>query len=194
LYSTLYTARQHHPDYLPRAWYVDDASRLPWVRSIKIRVSDKLIKDRSRGLVIATNEETHGGLRSFDYIIIIAENLPRPYERIVTIKELMHCYFAPLPEKAKYVTGTQIALDNHFRALFGGSAVMMKSPQMAAEKMAIWMAIGVICPEHRRMELVANERAGKITPEQIADEFKIPLVTAKALIDPQFEDEVASLI
>lgn len=194
LYPTLYTARQHCAPYLPRSWYVDDAAKLPWVRSIKIQVSGQLIKERSRGLVFASNRVTHGGLTSFDYTIIIAEGLSPEYERIVAIKELMHCYFPPSPEMTKFVTGTQIALDNHFRAFFGGSAALIRSAQVLAEKMAIWMAIGVICTEHRRAEMVAAVKAGDMSHQNIVTELRVPLVTAKALISPQYPDEIAGLI
>lgn len=137
---------------------------------------------------------TNGGLTSFDYTIIIAEGLSPEYERIVVIKELMHCYFPPSPEMIKFVTGTQIALDNHFRVLFGGSAALIRSAQILAERMAIWMAIGVICTEHRRAEMVAAVKAGDMSHQDIVSELRIPLVTAKALISSQYPDEISGLL
>lgn len=194
MYQGLYTKRQHEEEYLPRKWYVEDAQTLPWVKSINIKVSDKLIKDRSRGLIYAHNCETHGGLSRFDYTIIIAEGLSPEYERIVSIKELMHCYFPPTAEMVKYRTSSEIVLDNHFRAFFGSSAILVRSAQVVAELMALWMAIGVLTTEHHRKLMAVEFKKDKNYAQTIMETLRIPLVTAKALVSKQFEDEIADLL
>lgn len=183
MYPTLYNARQSAASYLPRQWYYDDALALPWVRSITIKVTDQINKQHLRGLIFASNKQTHGGMTSFDYTIVIAEGLPIEYERFVTIKELMHCYFAPSEENVRYLTSTELALDNHMSVLFGGSTA--KSAQSRADKMAVWMAVGVICTEHdRKVKIQAND------PGRIVADMNVPLKQAKNMISRLYVPEI----
>lgn len=146
-----------------------------------------------RGLIYASNKETHGGLESLDYTIIIADGMTPEYERFVTIKELMHCYFAPNNEKnVRYLTGTQIALENHMNAFFGGAT--SKPPQDEAEKMALWMAIGVLTPEHDRTALIARIKAKTTSVEQEGVTLKVPAKQVKAMISNFYQAEISKLI
>jgi hypothetical protein len=194
LYKVLYDKRQREAEYLPRSWYVSDAESLPWVKSITIKASSALIKERSRGLVFASNCEIISGLSYFDYTIIIAEDLAPEYERIVVIKELMHCYFPPSAEMNQFRTSSQIVLDNHMRAFFGSSHTLIRSAQVEAEVMALWMAIGVITTEHYRLQMLGAGNPQPKVASTMMQKLKIPEVTAKALLSPQFEDEISALL
>ena len=187
LYRTLYTARQQQGAYLPRQWYYDDALALPWVRSIDIKISTALNKQSARGLVYSSNRQTHGGMESFDYTIIIADGLTTESERFVTIKELMHCYFAPVEKNVKYLTGSQVALESHMNAFFGNSTEDNSASR--AETMALWMALGVICTEHDRKAMV-----GTMSPQAIGQKAVIPLKQAKNLVSNVYLREIAKLV
>ena len=192
MYPTLYLARQKQGEYLPRQWYYDDALALPWVRTITIKRTPALNRQAARGLIYSSNCQTHGGLESFDYTVILADGMPIESERFVTIKELMHCYFAPIETNIKYLTGTEIALETHMNVFFGSSTA--QSAPSRAEKMALWMAVGVICTEHDRKTILAAIRAKTLTPQEIAQKMQIPVKQAKNLLSTVYESEIARLI
>ncbi|VXD07550.1 conserved hypothetical protein [Sphingomonas sp. T1] len=190
-YQKLYHKRQGEGDYLPRQWYLDDALELSWVKKVIIKASNKLPKDRARGFVISHGPNFMHDMNA-NYTIIVAEGMSREMERFVVIKELMHMYFGP--DGGHAATGSAVALDNHFRKFFGNSATITASAHVQAEHEALWMALAVICPEHRRLELkeaVTNRDKGF---EDVAALLHIPLHTAKALLSKQFESEISHII
>jgi hypothetical protein len=192
LYSHLYNLRQNAPTYVNRQWYLDDALSLPWVRDIKIKRTDHLNRQSVRGLIYSHNRQSHGGMESFDYVIVLAGGLSTDYERFVTIKELMHCYFPPADGHVKYMTGSAQALEAHMNAFFANATT--NSWQHQAEKIALWMALGVVCTEHDRQEKIQEIAANQLTPQQIADEMVIPLKQAKNLLSKNYDSEIQKLI
>lgn len=195
-YKTLYHRRQNEADYLPRKWYYDDALELSWVKDITIKRSKKLPKNILRGLFVASGPKFNGSNLTASYTIILADGLPQEVERVVTIKELMHCYFGP-DFGGRYATDSQIALDNHLKKFFGNSYTT-HSHAVEAEHKALWMALGVLCPEHRRQEWKREAEAsadqGKQVIQEIASTLKIPLHHAAALMGSQFETEIAAIL
>lgn len=113
------------------------------------------------------------------------------WERFVTIKELMHCYFAPIESNVKYLTGNELALERHINVFFGGATT--KSAPSAAEKMALWMAVGVLSTERDRQDMLVKLGDKSLVPQQIADEMRIPLKQAKNLVSSVYSSEIASL-
>lgn len=190
MYSTLYTARQKQDTYLPRKWYVEDASRLPWVRSLTIKVSDKINKLNLRGMIFPENLLSTGGMVSYDYRILLADGMTPDWERFVTIKEIMHCYFPPLAETAKYATSNQIALDNHMRSFFTQSGA--RSVQADLDREARWLALGVICTEHDRNGFIRTTKDGALdVAAKVAEKMRVPIGQAKQLLSSQLENEIS---
>ncbi len=113
-------------------------------------------------------------------------------ERMVTIKEIMHCYFGP-DFGGKYATDSQIALDNHLKRFFGRSYAI-HSHADEAEAKALWMALGVLCPEHRRQELKEEVMSNKRTIHDVAALLRIPQHHAAALMNHQFETEISEIL
>lgn len=193
-YKSLYSRRQAEAAYLPRSWYVADAQQLQWVRNIVIKVSSELDKNAVRGMIIRKTAEMHGGIPRFDYHIYVAENMTPEMERFVVIKELMHCYFGPTPENIKYATDNAIILETHARQIFGDSAISPNSPHVKAERMGLWMAVGVLCPEHVRTTFTEQLAAKTTDLQQIAADLKIPPRQAYNLTSKQYEDEIANIL
>lgn len=131
-------------------------------------------------------------MESFDYVIVLAGGLTINYERFVTIKELMHCYFPPADGHVKYMTGSAQALEAHMNAFFGNATT--NPPQHQAEKMAHWMALGVICTEQDRQDKLQKIAAKTLTPQQIADQMRVPLSQAKNLLLSNYDREIQKLI
>lgn len=153
-------------------------------------MSSRLDKARVRGLVISHSPGFINGFEA-NYSIILADGLSPEMERFITIKELMHCYFGP--SGGSSATDTAMTLDNHFRKFFGNSATI-ESAAAEAEVKALWMAIGVICPERDRLEFQRAVEQRTMTFEDVAKTLMIPVHTAKAMLSKQFEDEISHIL
>ena len=170
---------------------MDDALELSWVSGLTIKVSKRLDKERVRGLIISHGPNFINGLEA-NYTIIVAEDLAPEMERFIIIKEIMHCYFGP--NGGSWATDTSMSLDNHMRKFFGNSATVISAAD-EDEKKALWMAIGVLCPEHTRLEYQrAVMHDHSMTYDDVARKLMIPLHTAKALLSKQFEDEITHIL
>lgn len=190
-YKTLYKRRQAEAEFLPRKWYIDDALELSWVSGITIQASTRLDPKRVRGMVISHGPNFLHDLEA-NYAVIVAADIAPEMERFIVIKEIMHCYFGP--DGGSWATDTAMSLDNHMRKFFGNSATVISAAD-EAEKKALWMAIGVLCPEHVRLDFqraVMHDRT--MTFEDVAIKLKIPVHTAKALLSKQFEDEITHIL
>lgn len=191
-YKTLYNRRQSEADHLPISWYLNDALELSWVAGIHIKRSSELPKSHLRGLVVAHAGGFIPHDMSANYTIILADGLDPEMERLVAIKELMHCYFGP-DFGGHYATDSQISLDNHMKAFFGRSFAT-HSHAVEAEAKALWMALGVICPEHRRQHFKQEIAAGNLSLNDVAATLRIPVHHAAALMNHQFETEIAEIL
>jgi hypothetical protein len=191
-YRKLYSRRQSAPFFLPRAWYISDAEDLSWVSKdgIYIKVTERLLKDRIRGLIISHGPNFVHDLQA-KYTIIVAEGLAPEMERFVVIKELMHCYLGP--DGGVWATDSAISLESHMRAFFGNSFTI-RSLAADAEVKALWMALGVLTPETNRLQLREAVLAKAKSYEDVASELMVPLHTAKALLSERFEDEIAHIL
>lgn len=191
-YRKLYRNRQEaNDDFQPRQWYVEDALTLSWVSGIDVRASNALPLDGLCGFVVRHKPEGHG-LRHH-YTILVAEGLDEaiPHmERFVAIKELMHCYFVCDDGSA---TDSQITFDTHMRQFFGDSA-MSQSTHVKAEFAALWMAMGVLCPEQRRKNYRALLEKGDIQIQTIVDALRAPEHIVRLLLSDQFEDEIRDIL
>jgi len=192
-FKTLYKRRQAEADWLPLAWYVDDAHSLSWVNgNIQIKRTAALPKSHLRGLIIQHKPNFMPHALECKYTIFIAAGLSREMERIVLIKELMHLYFGPDGGGA-YATDSQVVLENHMQEMFASSADI-RSHQYRAETRALWMSIAVLTPETSRLRYQAAAEKGNMTVEDVADELHIPHHTANALLSHRYTQEISSIL
>lgn len=187
-YKPVYLARQKQALCRTRAWYLDDACRVHWVRNIKIKAEPNLDKSILAGFIYRSARIEHGGISCYDYTIILAGNLSERAERFVAIKELMHCYFDP--EKVEHATDTAVALDNHMRQMFDESGTGKRSLHVQADGMALWMALGVICPAHTRQAYLTEGTAA----QKVADDLNIPIKQAQNLLSDRFDIEIGQIL
>ncbi len=127
------------------------------------------------------------------YTILLAEGLDEAFphmERFVAIKELMHCYFVCDDGSA---TDSQIMLDTHMRQFFGDSATT-QSLHVQAEFTALWMAVGVLCPEQKRKEFQAQLAAKETEIGAIVGALQAPEHIVRLLLSDQFEDEIREIL
>lgn len=189
-YRKLYHERQLvAADSLPRQWYVDDALSLTWVESITAVATAAMPIDGLRGFIVRRPCPANHGITS-NFTIVLADGQDEHYERFVTIKELMHCYFVA---DGGTMTDSEIVLDTHMRQFFGASATS-QSLHVKAEYTALWMAMGVLCPERRRVEFRDRYCANEMSLEEITDLVKAPPHVVKRLLTDQFEDELRDIL
>ena len=187
-YKSLYNTRQREGEYVPRQWYVDELKRLPWVRDVSIKTEESLKKSVLSGFVCRSGMVSHGGLESYDYNVILASDLALPQERFVAIKEVMHGFFQP--DDVSYATDSAVALENHIRQMFDEYGSMKRSKHVQADGMALWMALGVLCPAHIREGYITNG----MTPEQVAQKLTIPEKQAQNLLSDRFDVEISQIL
>ncbi len=142
-----------------------------------------------RGLFVVPNNPAHPHFRWVrgpgGALIYVARGMNYCWERFVEVKELMHLF-----DKPDQVVGTP----EEFQSLV--SEFVAPSPQRSAaflsESQALWMALGVLCPELQRQEFARQRAAGEIDDAQIAQLLKIPLRYVPHLFLPAFRRSVDS--
>ena len=151
-----------------------------------IRRSHKLDKQRLRGLIFSSDRQSHGGIDTLNYTIIVAADLPVDYERFVVIKELMHCYFPPTDDHVRHFVGSAIALEAHLDALFRSSTKQTMSTQN--DRVALWMALGALCTEKERVSYIEQDRS------EVAGSLRVPLKQVNNLLSSNYLTEIKKLI
>lgn len=162
-----------------------------WVGDLTIKVTDAMPVDGLSGFIVRYHPDAHS--LKHNYSIVLAEHLDGVtdfMERFVAIKEMMHCYFSSDDGSA---TDSQIILDIHMRQFFGKSATS-QSLHVQAEYTALWMAMGVLCPEARREEYRLQLVAKECTIEEISKQIKAPTHIVQQLLSDQFEDELRDIL
>jgi hypothetical protein len=142
-----------------------------------------------RGFIVRHGLEAQN-VMDHRYTIVVSEGLDPFMERFVTLKELMHCYFEAGDGTA---TDSEIILDAHLRQFFGQSATS-QSAHVKAEYTALWMAMGVLCPERRRVEYRRRFEAGEISISDISQNLRAPDHIVRRFLSDQYEDEIRDII
>ncbi len=119
-------------------------------------------------------------------VIAYSRSLNYCWTRFVIIKELMHYFDQPLE---RVTTSEELgALLSEFSA-----PQIERSPAMDSEVKALWMALGIMCPESLRQEFESQLAQGQVTEPEIAQRLKMPLSFVPLLFDPQYKRIIAHL-
>lgn len=112
-------------------------------------------------------------------VIVIARDMTNCWKRLVEVKELMHLF-----DNSLQLVGDA----DSFQQLI--SEFVAPSPDRSApfesESLALWMALGVLCPEERRQEYARGRATGKVVDMDIAQALKIPVRYVPHLFHPAF--------
>lgn len=119
--------------------------------------------------------------------VVIARDNNRCWSRFVTFKELMHLF----DNEVEHTTDS-----DEFETLLDEftAPAMERSSQMISEIKAFWMALGLVCPEKRRLELFHAREARQITDRAIAEELMLPEQYVPSLMDHNYKRLIANLI
>lgn len=119
-------------------------------------------------------------------IIVVARAHNYCWERFVVVKELMHCFDESLE---------RVSTGEEFESLiteFGGPQ-LERSIAMNSEVKALWMALGLLCPEETRQDLERKRSVGEMSDMDIATLLKIPVAFVPTLFHPAFKTIIGML-
>lgn len=106
--------------------------------------------------------EHHG-----DHLIVIAREQSYCWKRFIFVKELMHLFDTNDEKTADKESFERVLIEF-------GSGSPDRSRQMSAEIKAVWMALGLFCPEQHRLQLERDLIAQKMDSYDVANHLKIP--------------------
>lgn len=122
-------------------------------------------------------------------LIVVARDLNYCWERFVIIKELMHYFDTPLE---------QVSSADEFNSLldsFTASAPSLdRSEAFNSEITGFWMALGVLCPETKRQELLRSHEQSDLPFIEIARLLRIPEQYVPHLFTPNYKNIIARLL
>lgn len=157
---------------------------VPRIRHVRTTIDTNI----SRGYFLRPQNSSHQIVSAIgNYAIVTARDLNYCWERFVYVKELMHIFSA---QAQATDTGEKFeALLNEFT---GPSTTI--SPQMEAEFDAFWMALGVLCPERKRLEYKKAKEDMQIDDYSIALDLRIPQQYVPRLFDARYQPAIRRII
>lgn len=174
---------------VPLSWYKDDAETLQWVNSIEIEKSVRLTDDIAFGFIVREDGSEHPKICD-NFKIITASNLGPMTDKIVSIKELMHCY----ENDVAYQTNTEEKLDQLINHFFGHS--IQESTEelfVRSEPIAFWRAMAVITTEECRQEVKKDLHENPSRIEYWSNELKMPKFIVAALVGSNFDVHIEKI-
>lgn len=112
-------------------------------------------------------------------VIVVARQMNYCWRRFVEVKEMMHMF-----DSGPQLVGTPEGFESLISEFVAPSPE--RSEAMQSETRALWMALGVLCPEAKRQEFSRARSACEVTDRQIAEVFKIPEQYVSNLMSPRF--------
>jgi len=187
-YIELYNRSQNNTVPLSLSWLVNDAQELTWVHGIESKRTDDLDAKICRGFIIENPSHLFPNFVG-NFLIVTSKSLNRCWERFVFIKELMHVY-----DKSISKTDTSEKLDRQLAELANLSSTEEMSPQMQDEVRAVWMALGISCPEEKRVYYKNKLESGALTEGAVAKEILIPAAYIRHLVSDLYDQEIHRIL
>lgn len=185
-YKELYAFAQTLTPRISRNTIRDEALRIAGLQTIS-HVKSGMDTRVCRGLYLSATATNHRIVEQLGkHVIVTARDLNECWTRFVYVKELMHV-FTPANEASD--TGEK------FDSLLSDlSSPILSSPssQMLSEVDAFWMALAVLCPEARRLEMKEAVRQNEADHYGIALELKIPEQYVPRLFEERFEKWISN--
>lgn len=173
---------------------------------LTIPVSRKHIKAKAFALAGVTvrhgyRDTVPGGMRGYfvdadpssplaanigTHFIITQRDLPKPWQRFIYTKELMHL-FDTLEER---ITSGEI-LERVLNEFQGAEDACVQSH---SETKGFWMALMLLCPEEKRQEYIQMKRDNQIDDYGIASALDIPEQIARHLTGNLYEVKRAEIL
>jgi len=175
---------------LPLSWYKEEAEGFGWVNSVSIDKSVRLTSNIALGFVVRKPGQENPHLRD-DFKILTASDNDQRTDRVVAIKELMHC----CENDVAFQVNTKERLDDLFNHFFArpinisGTDLFIQS-----EPIAFWKAVALLTTEKHRLEIKADMLANPLHESMWATDLRVPEFMIDALISDRYELEVEPLL
>lgn len=131
----------------------------------------------------------YAGLPAGAAVIVIGGSLDEKWARYVQLKELMHLFDDPLQ-----ATTTAEELASLLSGLCDSVIGKSITPQATSEYICMWMAIGLLCPELKRVELQNRRDARDISDIELSEELMCPARMIPALFSPNYKTIITEII
>lgn len=188
-YAQLYHQCQELQPVISRSEIIPKACKLAGIPSVKVFLDGGMNTVNLRGFFVQANDPNHPFAKQSNGlpVIVLARSLNRCWKRLITIKELMHLF-----DDAIHM----LATGDEFEALLGEfrTAQPDRSLAMDSEIAAVWMAMGLMCPEVIRQDLARKVDRGEMTHSEVAEYLKIPEQYISQLLSPRFKRLISNIL
>lgn len=142
-----------------------------------------------RGMYLSLRNTDHPFIKQNGCnVVVLARGLEKPWDRVIFLKETMHLFDDPIEATDSGDKFEQLL--NDF-----STSTSLASPSVAfqAELKCFWMAMGAICPEKFRQQILTERKNGTLNEYAVALKLRIPTNYVPRLYDPRFEKEIGKL-
>ena len=191
VWNDLYNKRNQIDEViLPLSWYKSEAEDFQWVNSVEICKSIRLTKDAALGFVIRKPGPEFPSIVDDFKILTASDNDPRT-DKIVAIKELMHC----CENDVAFNVNSEERLDALFNHFYGRTTEMSSTELfIQSEPIAFWKSLALLTPENNRLLIKEDLEKNPHNESFWASELRVPEFIIDALVGPRFDFEVQTLL
>jgi hypothetical protein len=191
-YAELYQRVQSQGGRVSTKWLVGQAIELTHITQVKEQWSTKLDPAVIRGFYIEGPMGPPVPLNENEALIVLSHSMCKgpmgDYWRLfIKTKELMHVFDSE-EEKTDSAEKLEVQLEK-----FGNPATGIP-PQYFAEVKALWRAMGVLCTEARRLEIMESLKSERVSIDVAATTLHIPPLYVGSLIRENFPSIIESIM
>lgn len=183
-YKDLYSYCQSLSPKISRKQIIPKVLDLTGIEVIRTAYTDAFDETICRGFFVDGVSHRYGSGK----FIVVHRNLTYCWKRMVYVKELMHCFDAE-----SEMAGSAESFENLLNDL-AIPDLEEETPQIQSESNAVFMALGVLCPEKCRLEYIKKKQDGLISDYSIAVDLRIPEGYIPLLLHPLYEEKIGSLV
>ncbi len=181
-YAKLYEHCQALNPHVKRNAVRDKVLALTGANQVRV-IQSGMDESVCRGFYISARNTEHRFVQQCgSHVIVLARGLNRCWSRFVFVKELMHLF-----------DGADMAADSGDKletllSEFGSATPENHSKMMNSEVVCFWRAMGVLCPEDKRLEFETARNQNRIDDYSIALQLRIPEQHVPRLFLPHYTD------
>lgn len=183
-YKTLYGEAQSKSIPISTRWIKKRVIELSHITQIREMWSGLMNDGDIRGFYLEGPAGPPVPLSDNESLIVLSRSMCTGHQgdywrRFVYTKELMHAFDSD-EEKASDESSFDIQVERL------SDPKRDSSPQFRAEVKALWLALGVLCPEDQRLKFKSSLAAGEISVDVISASIRIPPLYVRALMRDDF--------
>ena len=187
-YKIVYERCQSLGGYVSRNHVVNGVTALPNIPPVKIILTG-LDTTKCRGFYLSARNVEHYLVKNHGKTVIcIGRGQNRCWTRMVLAKELMHIFDDP-----EQSTGSVESYESVLTELFLQTSDKW-SPQMQSEIDCFVMALGLLCPETFRRNIMDRHAAGDLDQYAVALTARLPEAYIPYLFSSHYEEAINRIL